>query len=424
MADLSNFLTQFSHDLTTLGQRIAALQASEATAPAATTLLQEAVEELLVTEEELREQHEELLVTRHDAEAAYERYATLLALVPDGHVVTDALGIIAEANPAVAALFDVSQEVLIGKPLALYVAQGDRRAFRTQLSRLPAQGWAQDWELHFQPRHGRPFPAEIMVSVGRGAGESEVMLYWFIRDLTAWKQLAAERQRTERRALLGQLGTGVAHAMRNPLEVLFLHTDLLEDKLQQAPPACRAPIAACLTEIKTDLTRLHEVVENYLALACLEFLQRAPTDLGGFVTAFAREMQQPCVARGLTLRLEGIAALGTVALHHQTFRRVLLNLVQNALDAMPAGRTLTLSGQRTTTQLTLAVRDTGSGIPAEQLSQLFTPLHTTKTQGTGLGLYVAREIVTAHGGTLTVQSGPDHGTTATITLPHAAPAAP
>ena len=321
MADTSNFLTQFSQDLATLSQRIAAMQASEAPASAATIVLQEALEELIVTKEELREQHEELLVTRYDAEAAYERYATLLALVPDGHVVTNAMGIIAEANPAAAALLEVSREVLIGKPLALYVAQEDRQTFRTQLSCLPTQGWAQDWELHLQPRHGCPFPAEIMVAVGRSTGESAVVLYWFIRDLTAWKQLEEGLQRTERLALLGQLGTSVTHAMRNPLEVLFLHTDLLEDKLQHAPPACRAPIAACIADIKTDLTPLHEIVENYLALACLESLQRVPTDLGLFVAAFAREMQQPCAARGVTLRLEGMAALGTVALHHDTFHR-------------------------------------------------------------------------------------------------------
>jgi signal transduction histidine kinase len=69
------------------------------------------------------------------------------------------------------------------------------------------------------------------------------------------------------------------------------------------------------------------------------------------------------------------------------------------------------------THLTLEVSDTGRGIPAEQVPLLFTPLHTTKAYGTGLGLYVVQEIIAAHGGTLTVQSAPGRGTTFTITLP-------
>jgi signal transduction histidine kinase len=95
----------------------------------------------------------------------------------------------------------------------------------------------------------------------------------------------------------------------------------------------------------------------------------------------------------------------------------LLNLVQNARDAMPQGGTLTLRGWRTATQLHLAIGDTGQGIPAEQLPLLFTPFHTTKPEGTGLGLYVVQEIVGTHEGTIEVASEPGRGTTVIITLP-------
>jgi signal transduction histidine kinase len=119
------------------------------------------------------------------------------------------------------------------------------------------------------------------------------------------------------------------------------------------------------------------------------------------------------------LRVEGIADLGTVAVHPSTLRRALLNLVQNALDAMPEGGTLTLRGAGTATHVQLQVCDTGSGIPAEQLAQIFEPLHTTKPEGTGLGLYITREIVAAHGGQIMVQSVVGQGTTFTLTLPRA-----
>ena len=132
--------------------------------------------------------------------------------------------------------------------------------------------------------------------------------------------------------------------------------------------------------------------------------------------AWAAEWQQLATSQGVLLRLEALEDLGPVALHASTLRRAMLNLVQNALDAMPQGGMLMLAGQRTATHVRLHVRDTGSGIPTEQFAKIFEPLYTTKPGGSGLGLYIVQEIVTAHGGTLTVESALGCGTTFTITL--------
>ncbi len=110
--------------------------------------------------------------------------------------------------------------------------------------------------------------------------------------------------------------------------------------------------------------------------------------------------------------------------YFSTLRRAVLNLVQNALDAMPQGGTLTLLGQRTATQVQLHVRDTGSGMSAEQLAHIFEPLYTTKPEGTGLGLYIAQEIMAAHAGHVTVESTIGQGTTFILTLPQAMDATP
>jgi signal transduction histidine kinase len=133
--------------------------------------------------------------------------------------------------------------------------------------------------------------------------------------------------------------------------------------------------------------------------------------------AIAQEKQDQATAQHVTLHLEGTQTLGQAALHLFTLRRGVLNLVENALEAMPDGGHLTLTGQRTTSHLVLAVQDTGMGIADEMLPRLFTPLFTTKTSGTGLGLYVAQEIVKAHEGTMEVTSTPGSGTTFTIHLP-------
>jgi signal transduction histidine kinase len=119
--------------------------------------------------------------------------------------------------------------------------------------------------------------------------------------------------------------------------------------------------------------------------------------------------------------MQGLAELGPVAFHANTLRRAFLNLVQNAADAMPQGGTVTLAGQNTATQVQLRVHDTGCGIPANLLQQVFEPLYTTKPGGTGLGLYIVQEIITAHGGQITVESVEGQGTMFTITLPRALP---
>ena len=86
-----------------------------------------------------------------------------------------------------------------------------------------------------------------------------------------------------------------------------------------------------------------------------------------------------------------------MALHQNTLRRVLINLLQNAIDAMPHGGELTIRGRQAGSWVYLEVQDTGTGIAADQLTQLFTPFHTTKSDGTGLGLYVARFLLPTAG---------------------------
>jgi signal transduction histidine kinase len=135
------------------------------------------------------------------------------------------------------------------------------------------------------------------------------------------------------------------------------------------------------------------------------------------------EWQALAAAGGLTFQWDGLVTLGAIACHPSTLRRAFLNLVQNAVEATPAGGTLMLTGQGTATHVQLALRDTGSGIPAEQLARIFEPLYTTKSGGTGLGLYIVHEIVAAHAGQVTVESVAGQGTTVTVTLPRGATAA-
>ena len=244
------------------------------------------------------------------------------------------------------------------------------------------------------------------------------------REIEERQRLEAERQRLEAQArqaehfaLLGRLAAGLSHEIRNPLGVIFLQVDLLQEDLQQLAPAHQADIAPTLAEIRTHLTRLDDLVQDYLSLVRVCNMHRQPAEVGAVVAAFAQEISSALAERGITLQQQGLTDLGTIALHQSMFRRALLNLVHNAMDAMRQGGTLSLRGWREAAHVQLEIRDTGSGISAEHLSRIFEPLFTTKPGGTGLGLYIVHEIITAHDGTVAVQSTPGQGTSFTLTLP-------
>jgi len=242
----------------------------------------------------------------------------------------------------------------------------------------------------------------------------------FVEHYRCRRELAhAQRdaQRAQHFAMLGRLAAGVSHEIRNPLAALTLHIDLLDEELHDRAPESAAMVAELLTEIKTQMARVDDLLQDYLSLVRVAAIERIPQDLGEALQAWVGEWQQLAQSQGVTLRLEGVAHLGTLPLHPSTFRRALLNLVQNALDAMPQGGILTLRGQRTATHVQLQVQDTGSGIPSERLATIFEPLYTTKPGGTGLGLYIVQEIIAAHGGQVTVESVVGQGTTLTVTLP-------
>jgi two-component system, chemotaxis family, CheB/CheR fusion protein len=241
------------------------------------------------------------------------------------------------------------------------------------------------------------------------------------QEMAERQRLEHEAQRVQHFALLGRLAAGVSHDLRNPLGALFLHVEVLEEELREPSAASATEIASALAEVKTQLVRVDDLIQDYLSLVRVAAIQQAPGDLSRLVTELAQEMAPALAAHDITLQLEALAQLGQVALHNHTLQRALLNLVRNAIEAMPHGETLTLRGRLQGTTVSLEVEDTGVGIPPEQTTQIFEPLYTTKPGGTGLGLYIVQEVVAAHGGQVAVQSVVGQGSTFTITLPRLRP---
>jgi signal transduction histidine kinase len=218
-------------------------------------------------------------------------------------------------------------------------------------------------------------------------------------------------------ATLGRLAAGLSHEIRNPLGTLFLHIDLLEEEFRDPTPESPTVILQTFGEIRTALTRLDALVQDYLSLARVGTIELDVQDVGAAMQAWAAEMQSRAAQQGVTVELDGHTMGMPLAFHASTLRRAVLNVVQNAIEAMPDGGALRLTCVRTATEVQLHIRDSGVGMPAAQVPRIFEPLYTTKPGGTGLGLYIVQEIVVAHGGGVTVDSVEGQGTTFVLTFP-------
>jgi signal transduction histidine kinase len=196
-----------------------------------------------------------------------------------------------------------------------------------------------------------------------------------------------------------------------------LHIDLLEEEWREPTPESPTMIRQTFGEIRTALTRLEELVQDYLSLVRVGTIELDVQDVGAAVQAWVAEVQSRAAQQGVNVELEGPTTVGPLAFHPSTLRRAVLNVVQNAIEAMPDGGTLRLAWVPTATEVQLRICDSGVGMPAELLPRIFEPLYTTKPGGTGLGLYIVQEILVAHGGGVRVDSVEGQGTTFVLTFP-------
>jgi signal transduction histidine kinase len=229
-----------------------------------------------------------------------------------------------------------------------------------------------------------------------------------------------EQQHSEARlSFLGHLAGMLSHEIRNPLNAIFLHLDILDEELRQLSPDDRTQVDLSLVTIKTEVVRLHDLIQDYLALARLSDLQREPEDVCMFLEGVAREVRDRMTARGIILHLEGLGDLGEVSIHKPTLHRAFLNMVQLAVAAMPQGGSLTVRGWRTPSHVHFAVHPTGDSFQPNAAPQGCSASPVTALEEERLALYIAQEIVTAHGGGLEVSSAPGQRTTLAVTLPYA-----
>jgi signal transduction histidine kinase len=228
----------------------------------------------------------------------------------------------------------------------------------------------------------------------------------------------AALRRRDRLAAMGELASGVAHEIRNPLNAITMSVKRIrtEFRSNDAAVSDQAELDELLDILDGQTRRIDATVQQFLDYARPRPLAPRPVDLDQLLVEVGESTRALAESRGVSLGVES-TSVGTARLDSDQIRQVLDNLLRNAIEATPAGGAVTLAATRAGDGVVITVSDTGAGIEPDHLPRIFDLYFTTKSDGTGIGLAVTHQIVTAHGGTLDVESHPGDGTTMFVRLP-------
>jgi signal transduction histidine kinase len=251
----------------------------------------------------------------------------------------------------------------------------------------------------------------------RARAEVERLYAELTGTLTRLQAAQAELLVAERMATVGRLSLKVAHEVRNPIAAIELNAELVGDIVKERGGADMEEAATLVTAIREQVSALDTLTEEYLAFARFPRPQYDEDSVNEMVAALVEFVRPVAMRQGSVVEATTDQAVPPMAIDRTLLRQAILNLIKNGLEALGRGGTLTVGTRRVDDQVEITIRDTGPGIAPDVGKRLFEQFFTTKPQGTGLGLYISRQIIEQHGGTLRWESAPGAGTTFTASLP-------
>ena len=347
----------------------------------------------------------------------------ILASLTNGIVTVDLDGRVVTLNPAAEMMTGFFAGEVIGRycteVFARTAALGEI-LMETIATRSASPGVA----VTLHRRNGRTLAVEISAAPLKAGEGKDLGVIAAIRDLTVMRELESRLRRSDRLAALGELAAGLAHEIKNPLTSLMTFSRHLPRRFDDEH--FRAKFQSV---VPRELERINGIVEGLLELARparINFTAvRLPAPLERAAELYAQEME----SRGVQVTRDYARDLPAVWVDAEAVYQALVNLVRNALDAMPSGGKLTLRagwsdehhgvrpGLAGARRVRVEIEDTGIGIPGADADRVFNPFFSTKTGGTGLGLALTHKIIEDHGGSIDFRSTVGRGTVFRIVLP-------
>ena len=245
-----------------------------------------------------------------------------------------------------------------------------------------------------------------------------------LNDVTREKLSTEERIESEKLSSLLNLASGVAHEIGNPLNSINIHLQLAMRRLKKLAEklpgdglieGVRESVEICSSEV----SRLDSIIENFLKALRPMRPDMADCDPIKPLAETLKTLDAKLENLGISVAVNVDAPLPTVYADANLLKQLYFNILHNAMEAMDAGGDITVRALADDDFVKISFADTGCGIDEEGMSKLFQPYYTTKTDGHGLGMTIIQAIVRAHGGKIDVESGPERGTTITVSFPRA-----
>jgi two-component system sensor histidine kinase HydH len=338
----------------------------------------------------------------------------LIAGLPVGVIATDATGRITTWNRAVARLTGIEKNAATGKrphevllePLADFFSSGNEAG-----SEHPATAAESSVRLVLGDRRHELLCHPLTITDSEQQYMGKVLL---ISDVTEIKSLEQRMRENERLAAVGRMAGGVAHEVRNPLSSIKGLALLLKHKF---PAGSKEQDTADLLIQETE--RMNRTITEMLSFTRPAALRLGRVDLAELLGRSLELIKAEATENGVVTTLEVPPDLLPVLGDVDRLQQVVMNVLLNGLQAMEGGGSLTvvLVNGADGRMVEMRISDTGDGIAAELLPQVFYPYFTTKQGGTGIGLAISQKIIADHGGTIELESEPGRGTTVTIHLP-------
>lgn len=321
-------------------------------------------------------------------------------------------------NPMTQLLLRVAPDQVVGKPFERLFAPtgGDENAEIVDLLQksLRRSEPVQQLAIPFVFADGRKQTVRLRTSIFTSDGEQQMAIIIVGHDLAQVSDIRDRIERAARFLTLGSLSAHLAHEIRNPLTSVAGLVELLKES--QPDEELKLEY---INHIQASADRLNHLIEGLMDFAAVEKCDLVPQAIEPTVREVVRQQRHDPRWAQIELNVDVINETPEVSCDGMWLSRALINLLDNARDATPAGGrvTVTLNADVIDQSVGLTVHNTGSFIAEDQRQLIFDPFHTGKPTGTGLGLAIVQQIVRAHGGTIDVDSSISDGTTFSIRLP-------
>ena len=386
--------------------------------------------ELRATNARLREEIEAGQRKQKDLTEAELRYSTVADFTYDWEYWKKPDGVLVYCSPSCERITGYTAGELVDDPklLAGMVHPEDRDNWQQHDCDALAEPGAGTVALRIQRKDGRIRWIEHTCHAVIGSGGEPLGVRASNRDITDRKiaeietqHLRQELARASRITTAGQLAAALAHELNQPLGAIVCNAQAAEEYLGQAPPAL-SELREIVRDIEADGQRAGNVIHRLRALYQKTGQERAVLQLNKVIENTIELLRSEFVLKGVSLQLDLDATLPAVSGDYFQLQQVVINLILNALDAMaaqyPGSRCLRIStGCWEPNTVRVSLRDSGTGLSAEQPRRMGEPFFTTKPTGMGMGLAISRSIAEAHGGRLWAENNPDRGATLHVALP-------